>query len=253
MIKSSLIYSNAGVQHGFFTRQGGVSTGIYASLNCGLGSGDDPEHVTANRVRCADMLGVAPAGLVTAYQVHGTEVAEVTAPWTPGNGPKADALVTTQRGVALGILTADCTPVLLADRQAGVIGAAHAGWKGAKAGVTDTVVAAMIRHGAKAENIVAAVGPVIGPASYEVGPEFRQAFLDDYPDTAVFFHDGQRGRPHFDLPAFVIHRLEMLNLGGIDRIEADTCADADRFFSYRRSCLTGEPDYGRQLSAIALA
>jgi len=119
--------------------------------------------------------------------------------------------------------------------------------------VTDTVVAAMIRHGAKAGNIVAAVGPVIGPASYEVGPEFRQAFLDDEPEAAVFFHDGPRGRPHFDLPGFVIHRLEMLGLGGIDRIEADTCADAERFFSYRRSCLTGEPDYGRQLSAIALA
>src|SRR5882757_9916238 len=170
MIKSSLICSNAGVQHGFFTRQGGVSTGIYASLNCGLGSGDDPAHVAANRARCADMLGVAPAGLVTAYQVHGTEVAEVTAPWTPGNGPKADALVTTQRGVALGILTADCTPILLADHEAGVIGAAHAGWKGARAGVTDTVVAAMIRHGATPANIVAAVGPVIGPESYEVGP-----------------------------------------------------------------------------------
>jgi YfiH family protein len=253
MIESSLICSNSGIQHGFFTRQGGVSTGIYASLNCGLGSADDPAHVTVNRARCADMLGVAPAGLVTAYQVHGIAVAEVTAPWTAGNGPKADALVTTARGVALGILTADCTPILLADREAGVIGAAHAGWKGAKAGVTDAVVAAMIRHGAKTQNIVAAVGPVIGPASYEVGPEFRQAFLDDDPEAAIFFHDGPRGRPHFDLPGFVIDRLERLNLSGIDRIEADTCADAQRFFSYRRSCLTGEPDYGRQLSAIALA
>jgi YfiH family protein len=253
MIKSSLISLDPGIRHGFFTRQGGVSTGIYSSLNCGLGSADDPAHVAVNRARCADMLGIAPTGLVTAYQVHGIEVAEVAAPWTPGNGPKADALVTTVRGVALGILTADCTPILLADREAGVIGAAHAGWKGAKAGVTDTVVAAMIRHGAKARNIVAAVGPVIGSTSYEVGPEFRQAFLDDDPKAAVFFSDGPRGRPRFNLPGFVVHRLEMLNLGGIDRIEADTCADAERFFSYRRSCLTGEPDYGRQLSAIALA
>jgi YfiH family protein len=252
MIKSSIICDEPGIQHGFFTRQGGVSTGIYASLNCGLGSADDPAHVTVNRARCAEMLGIAPAALVTAYQVHGTEVAEVTAPWMPGNGPKADALVTTQRGVALGILTADCTPILLADHKAGVVGAAHAGWKGAKAGVTDAVVAAMIRHGATAGNIVAAVGPVIGSASYEVGPEFRQAFLDDDREAAVFFSDGPRGRPHFDLPAFVVHRLEVLNLGGIDRIEADTCADAERFFSYRRSCLNGEPDYGRQLSAIAL-
>jgi YfiH family protein len=252
MLKSSLISSDSRIRHGFFTRQGGVSTGIYAALNCGLGSNDDPAHVAANRARCAEMLGVAPAGLVTAYQVHGTNVAEVVAPWTPGNGPRADALVTTRRGVALGILTADCTPVLLADPEAGVIGAAHAGWKGAKAGVMDAVVAAMIRNGAATENIVATVGPVIGPESYEVGPEFRQAFLDDYPAAAVFFHDGPRGRPHFDLPGFVIRRLEILKLGAIDRIEADTCADAERFFSYRRSCLNGEPDYGRQLSAIAL-
>ena len=252
MIKSSLIGSDQEIRHGFFTRQGGVSAGIYASLNCGLGSADDPALVAVNRARCADMLGVSPAGLVTAYQVHGTAVAEVTTPWMQGNGPRADALVTTSRGVALGILTADCTPILLADLKAGVIGAAHAGWKGAKAGVTDAVVAAMIRHGAKAGNIVAAIGPVIGPASYEVGPEFRQAFLDDDPGAAVFFHDGPRGRPHFDLPGFVMHRLALLDLGGIDRIEADTCADADRFFSYRRSCLLHEPDYGRQLSAIAL-
>jgi YfiH family protein len=252
MLKSPLIFSEAGIAHGFFTREGGVSTGIYAGLNCGLGSDDDPAHVAANRARCAEMLGVAPAGLVTAYQVHGITVAEVTAPWTPGNGPKADALVTTRRGVALGILTADCTPILLADAKAGVIGAAHAGWKGAKGGVMEAVVADMVRHGARHADIVAAVGPVIGSASYEVGPEFRQAFLDDDPAAAAFFHNGPRGRPHFDLPGFVIRRLEMMGLAGIDRIEADTCADAERFFSYRRSCLTGEPDYGRQLSAIAL-
>src|SRR6185437_306655 len=148
--------------------------------------------------------------------------------------------------------TADCTPILLADAKAGVIGAAHAGWKGAKAGVMDAVVAAMVGHGARPADIVAAVGPVIGRESYEVGPEFRQAFLDDDPTAAAFFHDGPRGRPHFDLAAFVIRRLEGLGLAGIDRIQADTCADAGRFFSYRRSCLTGEPDYGRQLSAIAL-
>ncbi|HEX4368984.1 MAG TPA: peptidoglycan editing factor PgeF [Rhodopila sp.] len=252
MLKSPIILSNFGVAHGFFTREGGVSAGIYGSLNCGLGSDDDPAHVAANRARCAGLLGVPPAGLVTAYQVHGIAVAEVTAPWTPGNAPRADAMVTTRRGLALGILTADCTPILLADAKAGVIGAAHAGWKGAKAGVMDAVVAAMVRHGARQADIVAAVGPVIGRESYEVGPEFRQAFLDDDPAAAAFFHDGPRGRPHFDLPGFVIRRLEMLGLAGIDRIQADTCADAGRFFSYRRSCLNGEPDYGRQLSAIAL-
>jgi hypothetical protein len=252
MIESTLIGPGAGLSHGFFTRQGGVSSGIYASLNCGLGSDDDPANAALNRARCAERLGVPAAGLVTAYQVHGIAVAEVSAPWAAGNGPRADALVTTQPGIALGILTADCTPVLLADRQAGVIGAAHAGWRGAKAGVIEAVVAAMVRHGAHAANIMAAVGPVIGAASYEVGPEFRQAFLDDDPAAAVFFSDGPRGRPHFDLPGFVVHRLTALKLGGVDRIEADTCADPERFFSYRRSCQLGEPDYGRQLSAIAL-
>jgi YfiH family protein len=241
------------LRHGFFTRAGGVSAGRYDSLNCGFGSQDDPAAVATNRARVEQAVGAAAGALVTVHQVHGTTVAMVEAPWAAGTGPKADAMVTNRPGIVLGILTADCAPILFADPAAGVIGAAHAGWKGAKAGVTDTVVAAMIRHGANVQNIVAAVGPVIGPASYEVGPEFRQAFLDDDPQAAVFFSDGPRGRPHFDLPGFVVHRLEMLNLGGIDRIEADTCADAERFFSYRRSCLTGEPDYGRQLSAIALA
>jgi hypothetical protein len=252
MIESALIGPITGIRHGFFTRQGGISAGIYASLNCGLGSDDVPEHIAQNRALCAERLGVYAAGLVTAYQVHGTNVAEVSSPWAPGAGPKADALATNCRGIALGILTADCTPVLLADRKAGVIGAAHAGWKGAKAGVVDAVVTAMTRLGAVRGDIVAAVGPAIGPTSYEVGPEFRTAFLGDDPAAAEFFSEGPAGRPHFDLPGFVVRRLEVLNVAGIDRIEADTCADSARFFSYRRSCLTGESDYGRQLSAIAL-
>lgn len=253
MIESALFGSGRGVRHGFFTRQGGVSTGLYASLNCGLGSGDNPGDVARNRARCADRLGVEADGLVTAFQVHGTTVADVTAPWAENARPRADALVTARRGVAIGILTADCTPVLLADHKAGVIGAAHAGWKGAKAGVIDAVVTAMIRHGAKAANIVAVIGPTIGAASYEVGPEFRRAFLDDDPEAERFFTNGANGRPHFDLPGFVARRLRMLNLAAIDRVDADTCADAERFFSYRRSCHAGEGDYGRQLSAIALA
>ncbi len=253
MIKSASIESGGGVSHAFFTRQGGVSGGIFDSLNCGFGSADDSRHVAANRARCAQSLGIPPDGLVTAYQVHGVTVAEAMAPWPEGSRPRADALVTSRRGVAIGILTADCTPVLLADREAGVIGAAHAGWKGAKAGVTDAVVAAMVRLGARPQSIVAAIGPTIGPASYEVGPDFRQAFLHDDPGDGRFFADGPTGRPHFDLPGFVADRLGRLNLAAIDRIEADTYADAGRFFSYRRSCHVGEPDYGRQLSAIALA
>ncbi|HTJ62343.1 MAG TPA: peptidoglycan editing factor PgeF [Alphaproteobacteria bacterium] len=241
-----------GVGHSFFTRQGGISAGIYASLNCGLGSGDDPEHVAENRARAAAALGVEAGRLVTAYQVHGNAVAEVDTPWTPGNGPHVDAMVTNRRGIGLGILTADCTPVLLADPKAGVIGAAHAGWKGAKAGVVDTVVAAMVRLGAAPTNIIAAVGPTIGQASYEVGEGFREAFLADDPAAAAFFMTPPDGKPHFDLPGFVVRQLQRLGLAAVGRLEADTCADPDRFFSYRRSCHLGEGDYGRQLSAIAL-
>ncbi|MDB5396219.1 MAG: polyphenol oxidase [Rhodospirillales bacterium] len=253
MIKSGVIGSADGLRHGFYTRQGGVSTGLYTSLNCGLGSADDAGNVAENRARCAETLGVGAGALVTAFQVHGTTVTDVAVPWSETARPKADALVTSRRGIAIGILTADCTPVLLADREAGVIAAAHAGWKGAKAGVIDAVVAAMIRHGASATNIVAAIGPTIGAASYEVGPEFRRAFLDDDPAADRFFSTGSDGRPHFDLPGFVAGRLGMLNLAAIDVIAADTYADAERFFSYRRSCHAGEGDYGRQLSAIALA
>ena len=252
MIKAPELGGLSGIGHGFFTRQGGISTGIYASLNCGLGSNDDPAHVLENRARVAATLGVKTANLVSAYQVHGITVAEVETPWSPGDGPHADAMVTRGHGVALGILTADCTPVLLADAKAGVIGAAHAGWRGAKGGVVDAVVAAMVRIGAKRTDIVAAVGPTIGQASYEVGEAFRDAFVGDIPDAADFFATPAGGKPHFDLPGFVVSRLMKLGLAAVDRIDADTCAEPDLFFSYRRSCHAAEPDYGRQLSAIAL-
>jgi YfiH family protein len=251
-IKAPELLAIEGIAHGFFTREGGVSTGIYASLNCGLGSNDDPRHVAENRARAAATVGVDPARLVTAYQVHGNAVAEVDLPWAPGRGPHVDAMVTTRRGVALGILTADCTPVLLADPIAGVVGAAHAGWKGAKAGVVGTAVAAMVRLGATPANITAAVGPTIALGSYEVGEAFRAAFLADDPQAQTFFATPPGGKPHFDLPGFVVRQLQRLGLGTVGRIDADTCADPDRFFSYRRACHAGEPDYGRQLSAIAL-
>jgi len=251
-MESAILTAAASVRHGFFTRRGGVSAGIYDSLNCGFGSNDRHEHVAENRARCAAKLGVGAGALVTAYQVHGVAVAEVDAPWAPGNGPHADAMVTRRRGVALGILTADCAPILLADEAAGVIGAAHAGWKGAKAGVAQAVVAAMARLGADPSRIVAAVGPTIGPDSYEVGAEFRQSFLEGDTATDRFFSRRNGGRPHFDLQGFVVSELEALDLAGIARIEADTCAEPDRFFSYRRTCLSAETDYGRQLSAIAL-
>ncbi len=243
---------SGGVRHGFFGRQGGVSAGIYRALNCGFGSADDPDHVARNRQLCAATLGVSASSLLTVHQVHGVDVAEVDAMWARGDAPRADALVTRRKGVALGVLTADCAPILLADADSGVIGAAHAGWKGAKAGVAEAVVAAMIRLGAAPGRIVACVGPSIGLASYEVGPEFRAAFLADDASAGRFFSDGAAGRPHFDLQGFVAARLQSLGLMAVDRIQADTCADSDRFFSYRRSCHRGEGDYGRQLSAIAL-
>jgi YfiH family protein len=250
MIESPSLRAAPGVRHGFFTRTGGVSSGIYASLNCGLGSADDPDRIRVNRARCAEALGAA--ALATAYQVHGVAVAEVDQPWEPEGGPRADAMVTRLSGVAIGVLTADCAPILLADGEAGVIGAAHAGWKGAKAGVAEAVVAAMIGLGAARERIAAAVGPAIGLASYEVGPEFRAGFLADDEANQRFFAAGPKGRPHFDLQSYVCARLSALALAAVERIRADTCAEPERFFSYRRACLLSEPDYGRQLSAIAL-
>ncbi len=252
MIEHDLLSRSDSMRHGFFTRQGGVSLGLYASLNCGLGSADQPASVLENRARCAAALGVSAHSIVTAHQVHGPRVVEVTRAWTPSGAPRADALVTRTPGLALGILTADCAPILLADTDAGVIGAAHAGWKGAKAGVATAVVAAMIRLGAIPARIAAVVGPTIGRDSYEVGPEFRRAFVADRPDSGRFFTDPGQGRPYFDLQSFVLAELRDLRLGDVARIAADTCADAERFFSYRRACHAGEGDYGRQLSAIAL-
>lgn len=253
MIEHELLQTSGGIRHGFFTRRGGVSTGLYDSLNCGFGSSDEAAAVAENRRRCAERLGVRPDTLTTVYQVHGIEVVQVREPWPPAAAPKADALVTDRPGVALGILTADCTPILLADPAARVIGAAHAGWKGAKAGMATAVVEAMVRLGANRRDIVAVVGPTIGQSSYEVGSEFRAAFIADRPLADAFFIDGPSGRPHFDLPGFVIAELEGQGLAGVAQVGADTCADAERLFSYRRSCLRKETDYGRQLSAIALA
>jgi len=248
----SPVLESAGVRHGFFTRQGGVSDGIHATLNCGYGSNDDRDRVRKNRAVCAGALGIAAPSLVTAYQMHGITVVEVDQPWLPEQAPHADAMVTRRPGIALGILTADCAPVLAADPQAGIVGACHAGWKGAKAGVVRALIDAMASLGADPARIAAAVGPAIGLASYEVGPEFRDAILAGDPGADGFFAAEPGQRPHFDLQGFVLARLKAAGLGQVDRIDADTCALTDRFFSYRRSCLTGEPDYGRQLSAIAL-
>jgi polyphenol oxidase len=241
-----------GVRHGFFTREGGVSEGIYASLNCGLGSGDNTDKVTTNRDRVASKVDVK--SLVTAYQVHSPTVVEVETPWTREQAPRADAMVTTRRGVALGILTADCAPVLFADRKARVVGAAHAGWRGAVSGVLDATVAAMAKHGARPESIVAAIGPCIAQASYEVGPEFPAPFLAEDPANAAFFKPSARaGHFMFDLRGYVARRLKTIGIGSVHVLTNDTCREEERFFSYRRACLRGEKDYGREISVIALA
>jgi YfiH family protein len=241
-----------GIAHGFFTRTGGVSAGIYASLNCGLGSRDDPAAVAENRARVAAHLGARE--VVSAYQVHGTAAFVVEAPPRRGAGrPRADALVTAVRGLALGVSTADCAPVLLADPGAGVVAAAHAGWRGALAGVVEAAVAAMEGMGAARSRIRAAVGPCIGLAAYEVGPEFEAAFLAaDGANARFFARPPAADRPRFDLGAYVLHRLQRAGVTGALRLEACTSAGREEFFSYRRSRTANEADYGRQISAIVL-
>lgn len=253
MITAKNISEETGVRHAFFTRQGGVSSGIYASLNCGPGSSDKRDNVIDNRARAMAGLDQEPEALVTAYQYHSAEVVLVDAPWELGDAPKADGMVTTQRGIALGILTADCAPVLFSDAGAGVIGAAHAGWKGALGGVVDATVSMMIDVGARASSIVACVGPCIGPASYEVGADFRTSFMEAGSGNSRFFEPGVApDKFQFDLPAYVSHRLHECGVGSVDVLGLDTYADENKFFSYRLTTHRKQPDYGRQLSAIVL-
>jgi hypothetical protein len=240
----------ADLPHGFLGRGGGVSTGIVARLNVGTGSKDDPEAIAENRRRAIGAV-LPGAALATVYQVHSAEARYVAEPWPHDERPKADAMVTDKPGLLLGILTADCAPVLLADLQARVIGAAHAGWRGALAGVTDSAIAAMEGIGARRERIVAAIGPCIALPSYEVDAAFRERFLDSDSGNARFF-DSVAGSPHFDLPGYVRHRLIAAGIDEVEAIRLDTYANADRFFSYRRSTHRGEADYGRQISLIAL-
>jgi len=243
-----------GIAHGFFSREGGVSSGVYSSLNCGVGSGDNRDAVLENRRRVAEALGVEPDCLLSPYQVHGATVVVAEEPWAPGEGPEADGIVTTKKGLAIGIGTADCAPVLFADAEAGVVGAAHAGWGGAIRGVLDETVEEMIRQGARRQQIVAAIGPAIAQASYEVGAEFRERFEADDPVNAYFFADSDRPDHYrFDLVGYVAKRLERIGLDAIATIGLDTYADEERFFSFRRTTHRGESDYGRMISAIALA
>lgn len=242
-----------GIAHGFLGRAGGVSSGDVAGLNVGHGSGDDPARIAENRRRAAQAV-LPGARLVTVYQVHSPDCVSLTGePWSEDGRPHADAIVTNRPGVVLGILTADCAPVLLADREAGVVGAAHAGWKGAVGGVTDSTVAAMVALGARPERIVAAVGPCIARASYEVDEGFLQRFVAADEANEAFFTAGKPGHHHFDLEAYVASRLRGAGLGRVETLGLDTYALSRRFYSYRRATHRGEPTYGRQISLIGLA
>jgi len=242
-----------GIRHGFFTRAGGVSSGLYASLNGGVGSRDDAGKVLENRVRMAAALGVEPRRLLTAYQTHSPNVVVAEAPWTTENRPRADAIVTRMRALAIGVTTADCGPVLFAEPRAGVIGAAHAGWRGALTGVIEATIAAMERLGAAQRQIRAAIGPMIRQGNYEVGPDLVERFRADDPASSRFFGPARRdGHAMFDLAGYIAARLKRAGITEVEDVGLCTYADPEQFFSYRRTTHRAEADYGRHVNAIAL-
>ena len=253
MIEASILALD-GIRHGFFTREGGVSGGLYASLNGGVGSKDSVEHVAENRARMAAAVGVTPDRLVTAYQIHSPNVVVVETPWTAETRPRADAMVTRMQALAIGIATADCGPVLLADPKAHVIGAAHAGWRGALTGVVEATIEAMERLGATRSEIRAALGPMIRQQNYEVSTDLIERFGAEDPASSRFFAPAARpGHAMFDLPGYIDTRLTRAGIRYIEDVGHCTYADADRFFSFRRTTHRGEADYGRHVNAIALA
>ncbi|WP_407178433.1 peptidoglycan editing factor PgeF [Bradyrhizobium sp. STM 3562] len=252
MLSSPLLSAIPGLRHAFFTREGGVSDGIYQSLNAGLGSSDDPALVAENRRRMAERMGIATEHLISAHQIHSPDAVVANGPWPTSARPKADAIVTATANLAIGVTTADCGPVLLVDPKARVIGAAHAGWKGALTGILESTIAAMERLGADRGGMIAAIGPLIRQQSYEVGNEFVTRFLDADAENAVFFLASARaGHAMFDLAGYIRMRLEHAGVLMIDDLGVDTYSD-DRFFSYRRSVHRKELDYGRHIHAIAL-
>lgn len=241
------------LQHGFFTRLGGMSEGVYAGLNCAYSSNDKKDHITANRAKVAETLGVEVDRLVTVKQVHSAKSVTITAPFKDGQTPEADGIVTATRGLAIGVLTADCAPVLFADKKAKIIGAAHAGWKGAVGGVMEATIDAMEKMGAKRENIVAAIGPCIGPLSYEVGADFKKPFLQQDAGNDVFFIPAEKPDHFiFNLPGYAAHRLTLAGIQTVYDTKQDTLPNEGVYYSYRRTCQRKEADYGRQISAIVL-
>jgi len=255
-LEAAALAGLAGIRHGFFTRAGGVSEGVYASLNAGIGSGDAAANVAANRARMAEALGVAPEYLLTCYQIHSAVTVTAHAPWEeclPGARPRADAIVSKTPGIALGVSTADCAPVLLADPAAGVIGAAHAGWRGALAGVTDAAICAMERLGAARRQIVTAIGPMIRQCSYETGLDLKSCFIAaDATNERFFAPAGRPGHFMFDLAGYLAARLAAAGVASVEDLGACTYGDPERFFSYRRMTHRGEADYGRHVSAIVI-
>jgi len=253
MVQAASLAALPGIRHGFFTRAGGVSDGIYASLNGGIGSRDDAGKVAQNRARMAAALAVAPERLLTPYQTHSADVVIAETPWTPATRPRADAIVTRARGLAIGVTTADCGPVLFADAEAGVIGAAHAGWRGALAGVLEATIGALERCGAARSRLVAALGPMIRQANYEVGPEFVARFTAADAANARFFQPSARpGHALFDLAGYIAARLQHAGIAQIEDVACCTYAWPAAFFSFRRSTHLGEADYGRHVNALAL-
>lgn len=253
MIKAATLELD-GIRHGFFTREGGISGGLYASLNGGVGSNDDAGHVVENRARMAAALGVAPDRFLTCYQIHSPQVVVVDTPWTAQTRPHADAIVTRMRALAIGVSTADCGPILLADPTAHVIGAAHAGWRGALGGVIEAAVGAMERLGARRSEIRAVLGPMIRQQNYEVGADLIARFDGEDPASHRFFAPAARdGHAMFDLAGYIGSRLSRAGIRSIEDLGHCTYADPARFFSFRRTTHRGEPDYGRHVNAIALA
>lgn len=253
LIESEALAELDGIRHGFFTREGGVSCGLYGSLNCGLGSKDNRDHVMENRRRVSQRLGTTADALVTPYQHHSAHVVVAQEPWTWETAPRADAVVTARPGLAIGVSTADCIPVLFADRHAKIVGAAHAGWRGALAGVLEAAIGAMEELGAKRTAITAAIGPAISQAAYEVGREFEQQFVAEAAENKQFFsHENPDARPRFDLTGFVANRLAEARIANVEDLKTCTYAEENRFFSYRRATHRAEADYGRQISAILI-
>jgi polyphenol oxidase len=253
MIQAGLLNEIAGVAHGFFTRRGGTSAGLFSSLNCGFGSGDDLDTVARNRALVADAIGVEPDRLLTLYQEHSPRVITVSKSWRRESAPRADAMVTKEPAIALGALTADCAPVIFADGRARIIGIAHAGWKGALNGVTDATIGAMEELGADRASIVAAIGPAISAAVYEVGPEFHGRFVGADPANEAFFRPAPKPQHWlFDLPGYVLARLRRSGIGRAVDLALCTYDDEQRFFSYRRATHRNESHYGRLISAVAI-